>query len=252
MLARHPPFARRLREHLPDKIDAMGMEVLRLGESGATIAEIALQLRAPLEAITARVASLAQEELILVARIPLPYQQLYRFHSNMRSVFDWNLARVLVEWADQSRDAPAGKLMGSEIDRGEALQVLAALLRYFRKIAVTADERIEFPATAPDALWPLIACLLLGARPSPAGSMTHRLAVTDRPLGLWPQELSVCEDAGSTTTLSRVLAAYVRADDDLEAGLRDAAGSTTADWFEYVTLDPQGRLSRRGAGICQD
>ena len=124
-------------------------------------------------------------------------------------------------------------------------------MHHFRKIAVTVDEPVEFLATAPDALWPLIACLLLGARPSPAGSVVHRLAVTDRPGGRWRQELSVCEDDRAAITLARVLAAYVDADDAHLVGSCDAAASSTPDWFEYVTLDTYGRLSRRGAGPSQ-
>jgi hypothetical protein len=180
--------------------------------------------------------------------MPLAYRELHRFHANHRSVFDRSLSRALGEWSGDAPEAAGGFLMGSEIARVDALAVISALLGYFRSLRLAIDEPVEFRAGHADSLWPLIACLLLGARPVMDGTGTARIAISDRPgQGRWAHELCV-RDAEAQASLAKVLSAYPEPGSGFDAGLGADADGSTATWKQLLGVDGLGRLRRSPAG----
>jgi hypothetical protein len=253
MLLRHPPYADALRSRLPARLDAQTIALLRIAEFGATIVEVAEQLGLPLGTTRARIASLADQEVLIAAPFAASYHALHRFHGNRRSVLDRDFARVLAEWAAQLPDAPGGSIFGNDVPRRDALRILAALVAYFRSIAIAPGDRVAIAASGPDTLWPLAAGLLVGAdlvgtrrhcsHQVDAGDGSAGVAVVDRPMGRWDLELCIGDDAAAPVTLAKVLAAHV---DDSHAPVfmdgGNATASPTSRWMDSIGTDAQGKL----------
>jgi hypothetical protein len=248
MLMRHPPFAEALRSHRPDRLDGQSIALLSMAEAGATIADSAQRLGLPVDEMLARVALLAQQEILIAAPFARSYHSLYRFHDNHRSALDRDFARVLAEWVAESPDAPGGTIFGNEVARRETVLILSALTDYLHRIPIGRGDAVAIVSAAADALWPIAACLLAGASvdwtdPGNADGIAVRMAIVDRPAGRCPIEFCTEGDVAAPVTLAKVLSAYV--DEDSQAAFA-VGGNEHAmpahHWTEFIRTDAQGRL----------
>jgi hypothetical protein len=240
MLERHPPYARQLRLAVPARIGADDRELLVLAEGGATLSQLASLHDLPIAGLRALAGGLARKALARVAPMPREYHELHRFHCNQRPLFDPEPGRALAEWAGEGPGLAGGHLLGGDANRAEAVAVVSALLGYFGSLRLAADEPVAIRAAHPDRLWPLLACLVLGAKPCFGMQAQARIAIVDGPVdSAAAHALCVGPGCGTdATTLAGVLSAW---SDEAGDGLA-GRGRASAGWSELIGVDAQGRL----------